>query len=464
MSANRQVCKLFSFLVIFLTGSNLFLTGTGCKEHRETVPEKLPPLVRTLTIPTADKTEQRTFPVLLREGETARLSFRVPGQIQEFNVHVGQSLKTGDVIARLDPVDFELAIKRIESSLAEAHAGLRAMQNGARREDVATLESQLTAATSQWETAEKQFRRMENLKKDGTVSDVQYDLAKSTRDSALSAKESYQSQLEKAKKGSREEEIEMTQAKIAGLEVDLQLAQVALEHTVLKAPFDGIIAEKFSDNHEIVVPGIAVVSLVNPTTFEGELSVPEEIVLRKNEIQRIECVFDKISSDIFPATVKEMGVAAQNGKLAYPLTLNIELPANVNPENQQGVLSGMVGVAYIDLASPGSPQKIPTTAIFSDHNAESSGESFVFILNQDGTISKRPVKTGVFDEQGVQILDGLNPGDTIVSAGVRFLKDGQKVRTEDGSSSENSVPAENGAPAVPPNAVPETDNLPNISL
>lgn len=410
------------------------LTQTACSPKKtdsetavspEAVAKTIRP-VRPFVVPEGATTQVRTFPAFVKGGATAKLSFRVPGRLETFDATVGKRYEEGEVVAELDKRDFLLAVERVEQALVEANAALKAMQTGARSEDVASLEASLAAATSQYEAAQKQFERIESLKSDGTASEMQFDAAKTVRDSALAAKTAAEKTLEKAKSGSRAEEIEATKAKIAGLEIDRQLARNKLADATLVAPFSGTVSEKFFDNHESVAPGIAILTLVDDSTFEGELNVSEEIVARQNDVEKIECSFEALPGKTFPATLKETSTSVQKGNRSYLATISVQ----ATPDD--GVLLGMVGVAKLTLRDDGETVRVPSSALIPGESGTSSENSAVWILGSDGTsIERRAVQVGAFDANGVEILDGLKPGETIVGAGARFLTDGQKVRLEE---------------------------------
>ncbi|MDO5555006.1 MAG: efflux RND transporter periplasmic adaptor subunit [Planctomycetia bacterium] len=408
-----------------LVGASAILALCGCRGPEASVPESEDPLVRTLVVGSGLGVEERTFPVFSKESQIARLSFRVPGQLEEICVKVGQEVAEGEVLARLDQRDYLLAIERIEKGLLEANAALKAMKTGARAEDIAALEAQIAAAQSAAEQAEKQFTRMENLRSDGTASEVQYDVAKTGRDMAVANHEALVKQLEKARAGARAEEIEMAEAKIAGLNIDLDLAKNALKDTELTAPFSGTIAEKFRDNHEAVVPGLPVFSLTSPNSIEASLSVPKEIVLRKEDIRKLECEFENGTTNRYPAELKELGQSVQQGNLAYPMTVAVTL----SPGKSE-VLPGMAGTLYMEL-SPGSTEFwVPTSALLPGEQRDKSERSAVWVVREDNTLEKRAVTTGPLNEKGIRIDAGLSPDDRIVSTGARFLKEGQRVRID----------------------------------
>lgn len=437
INADRK--QRFARVVWILTLCVSCACCTSCKRGAEEVDPSdaaasavNPRPVQLFEVPSDLTTEERTFPVFVKGGETTKLSFRVPGKIVEFDAVVGKRYKKGETIARLDPRDYLLAVQRAERSIEEAKAGLNAMETGARAEDVDSLKAALTAAKTQLETAKRQFDRMESLRKDGAASDVQYDLARTAYEGAKAAELAAEKNLEKANKGSRDEEIEMVKAKIAGLEIDREMAMNKLNDTTIEAPFDGVISEKFFDNYETIAPGVSIGTLIDDSSFEGELSVSEEFIARQGDVETIECSFEAIPDKTFNAEIKQASSSVQKGNRSYLATLKIDAA----PED--GLLIGMVGVAKLRLKNADDFVTIPAKALVAgdDKLVKSEvgtvePESSVWVLNeQTSTVERRSVKVGVFVNDQAQILEGLQGGEKIVSAGARFLTDGQQVRIQ----------------------------------
>ena len=183
--------------------------------------------VRVVKVEAKGTAHCRDFPGVTKERKESKLAFRVSGPLQLFNVKVGQRLAEGDVIAQIDPRDFQLAVARAEAGLAEAKAGLKAMHEGARAEDIASLEAKLGGARSKLNEA-KLFRdRFKALVEDGSVPKSKLDNAAASFDVAQAEVRAAEKQLEKATKGARIEEIEGMEAKIAGLKVQLAAARNA---------------------------------------------------------------------------------------------------------------------------------------------------------------------------------------------------------------------------------------------
>ncbi|MDO4558619.1 MAG: HlyD family efflux transporter periplasmic adaptor subunit, partial [Planctomycetia bacterium] len=280
-------------------GVGLLLFGTVAlgawmrSSQEEVIPtDPLPPIVRLVEIQSGEATESRSFPAFVKESVTADLAFRVPGPIQEMDVTIGRKVTAGTVLAKLDPRDFELAVQRAEAGLAEAEAGLRAMRTGARVEDIAMLESKVRAADSQLDTAKLQWERMDRLFREETAPKAQYDVAKTQYDQAVAQSEAAHKELEKAKTGARPEEIEAMEAKIAGIRVQLATARNALADSVLTAPFDGFVSQKYVESHEMVAAGTPVLSFTDTSVLEVTSSIPEEMVLRQEDFRKFHCEFE----------------------------------------------------------------------------------------------------------------------------------------------------------------------------
>lgn len=177
-NANRNSTRLIRNVAC---GTLIATTCAVCSCVRSTTEETTiqePRVVGTFVPSDVVNVEVRSFPVFVKEGAAVKLAFRTPGKLEEFNAVVGKRFAKDEVVAKLETRDYQLIVDRAQQALLEARAGLKAMETGARNEDEATLEATLVAAKSQRESAEKQFKRMESLRADGTASEVQYDAAK----------------------------------------------------------------------------------------------------------------------------------------------------------------------------------------------------------------------------------------------------------------------------------------------
>jgi len=366
--------------------------------------------VRVVEVKEADEFQTYSFPGMASESQTANLSFRVPGLIVELNAVTGQKMAKDEIIAKLDSRDYELLVKRIESEIDAANAVL-------------------SASVSQAELAETNLKRFEKLLKEEAATQAQFDTVKTHYDTAIAAREA-------------------AETRINGLNVSLAEAKHKLDDSVLRAPHDGSIVEKFVKENEVVAAGIPIVAFADSRQIDVSASLPEDVMVRSGGIAGYSCEFEAYPNKMFAAKLKEMGHAVQRGKQTYPLTIRVDIP----PENETPLFSGMTATVHLKIKRPQKPLIVPTAALLSydnvakendnndkknkndnkakigkeNHNKENA---IVWIIDpQTQTIQKREVKVLRLLNNGAEIEADIKTGEKIIAAGARFLSEGQKVQ------------------------------------
>ncbi len=135
-------------------------------------------------------------------------------------------------------------------------------------------------------------------------------------------------------------------------------------------------------------------------------------------------IFDAFPDKELAATVKEIGTEASATTRTYPVTLAMEQPEGAK------ILPGMAGKATGKRPSEDVLRSlavvVPTSAVFS---RDSTNQSYVWVIDEASkSVKSRPVKTGKLTDLGIKIADGLKAGEWIATAGVHYLREGQKVR------------------------------------
>ena len=381
--------------------------------------------VKTLVVSRQSVNEIRSFPGIVNAAREIDLAFRVGGPLVDFDVKIGQRVEKGAVIARIDPRDFNIRIQRLSAALAEARANLKAMKTGARAEDIARIEAELTAARSRRTEAERNFVRQQNLLKDRAIARSVYDNAKTALDTARSSVDVVVQQLKIAKTGARAEDIEAVEAKIDALSADLSAARNALADTRLKAPFGGYINRKFVENYENVKSGSPIISLLDFSSVEIRTAIPEDLVIRKADFAAIDCTLDAYPDQHFAGNIKEIGRKTDSANQSYPLTVVLDIPAG------RVVEPGMAATVGISIASTGPRREgfiLPSSAVFADGD----GTTCLWRVDPDTLrVKKLRVTTGPLHSDSIHILSDLEDGTRIVVAGARFLRENQPIRLLD---------------------------------
>ncbi len=437
-----------TYLILIL----IILTCSSCQRSQplsEKASEAIRvPLVKTIELKEVQSVQDQAFPGIAKEGRTVKQSFRVAGPLVQYDIQIGKRLRKGDLLAQIDQRDYLLAIQQVEAELSKAESTLQAMKTGARPEDVAALEAKLAAAQSQFQTAQTNETRFASLLKTQAVAQFKYDEIKLLRDQAKAALEAGQKELDKAKIGARKEDIAAMEAGIAALQAQRQKAKNALTDTKLLAPSDGYVSQKYMEEGEIAAPGIPVLAFTDISEIRVQTTIPESLLLRKDDIVSYRCQFDALPGKTFTAQLHELGFAMQAGKQGYPMELELEdASAEIHPGMVAtitlGVNSHKTGFVVPPAAlaeDPSKPDEAKISGVLGissdrkNQNGEArfgqSKKTCVWRISGAKTAQSVPVRPLRFTELGVEIAGELNPGERIVAAGARFLSEGQRVRTQ----------------------------------
>ena len=372
------------------------LATLGCEDVQEE-PEIIRP-VRYVVVEGSDAATQRTFSGVAMSGQESRLSFQVSGQVLSVPVNVGDTVKKGDTIARMDPADYALQLQNAQASAAQA----RAQERNAK----ATYER--TRALYENQNASRQ-----DLDADRTA----YESARAGLGSATQT---------------------------------VRLRQRQLGYTHLRAPESGTLATVDIEVNEYVQAGTLVATLLAGEQIEVSVSVPASVIRSIKKGAAAEARFDSLGGKALRGTVTEVGVASMAGATTFPVTVRLS-------EGQDQVRAGMAAdVTFILAAAKNGPKyALPTSAVGEDREGR-----FVFKVERGegalGIVHRSPVEVGQLLSDGVEIFAGVEPGDLVVTAGVSRIYDGLQVRmpAKPGSEPENVAPAGPGTEAPAP--APET--------
>lgn len=288
----------------------LLLTACGSPEPPPAEEASRP--VKTETVGVAGQDSARAFPARIKAVEQVDLAFRVSGTLLELPIRDGQKVAKDDIVARLDPRDFETRVVEAKSSHAAGVADLDSLKAGTRPEDIGKLEASLAAAQAKLAQARADQQRAKEMSDQGLISRRDYEASSTSLDVMQADVERSSQELAKARAGAREEEIRAAEARVEGLLARVREAEAALEDTVLRAPFDGVIAQKLAENFQQVQAKESIARLQNVLGLELEVQVPESLVLRLKRDAKIDFVvtFPTEPGKEFPAEFRGFNTQA----------------------------------------------------------------------------------------------------------------------------------------------------------
>jgi RND family efflux transporter MFP subunit len=238
----------------------------------------------------------------------------------------------------------------------------------------------------------------------------------------LKQSKAYLDRIVKAFKAKAVSEQDLTdaQAQFEVAEADLKIKQKALADTEIIATFDGTIAAIYVENHQNVRSKQAIVRVMDITTLEMRVDIPEKLISLIHNVADISITFDAFPNRPVSATVKEIGKEASATTRTFPVTLAMNQPADFT------ILPGMTGQAAAHeriSADAIDVIQIPGEAVF-----EETGKKFVWAVDESSMAVKRiEVTPTTVNRQGV-LVQGLDIDQLIVTAGVHNLSEGQTVR------------------------------------
>ena len=348
----------------------LFLVPFGACSDAPPRQEVLRP-VRTQVAVASSGSRPRSFSGTARAGQEMDLSFRLAGRIEQLAVKVGDAVRAGDLIAQLEKTDFEINVRQARANLAQAQA--------------------------EFKNAAADLDRTRGLYEDQNVS-------KNELDQAVAQSQSTQAQVDAANES-------------------LARTRRQLGYAGLLAPVNGSIASVPVEVSENVRPGQTVVRMTSGLQSEVEVPIPEVLIAQIQEGAPVTVNFDALPGATFDAVVTEVGVASTGTATTFPVTVRLAGPS-------QGVRSGMAASVEFLFEDPHGPELIflPSHAVGEDRDGR-----FVFVLEPGpedhvGTVHRLPVELGEMTRNGIEIVSGLSEGQRVVTAGVRRLSDGQRVK------------------------------------
>ena len=308
-----------------------------------------------------------SFPGVVDAIQNAEIGFRVSGELKNVYVKEGEVVKKDQILAELDQADFKISLQ---------------------------------ATQSEFDLTNSDYKRAQQLIKKNAISISNLDKLKAKMNIAKS---------------------------------QLDMAKQNLKYSVLKSPFDGIVAKKYLSNFEKVSSSEKFGSIQDLSSFEVSIDIPESIMIkikREKNNWDVYATFNGVNDRQYPLTLKEASTRADNKSQTYQVKFMMAPPSSIN------VLPGMSAKVFarkklIHLNQ--SDVYVPSHSV-----QEDSAGRFVYIVKQsnsdnffEGVVERRSVVVGQLNYNGIHIIQGINIGDRVITAGMSKVSKGLKVSLMD---------------------------------
>jgi RND family efflux transporter MFP subunit len=322
---------------------------SGCGRRPETHPAAQPGLAAAqVQVHTAESREQATTEEVagtVRAKLRATLEAKLSGRIDKMPVLLGQAVKAGQLVARLDAAEIKARLEQAQASLQQA---------------------------------ERDWKRTSALFDQQAATRSEYDAAESRHGVAKAA---------------------------------VAEAQAMMSYVEVLAPFDGVVTKKWVDVGDLASPGKPLIDIEDPSLLQLEAGVPEAIASRIQQDARLGIRVDAMKGEL-EGTVREIAPTADPASRTFRVKLDLPRTA--------GLMSGQFARLVVPIGQSSSV-RVPVAAVI----LRGQLEILFVVANQRAQL--RLVKTGRRIGDEVEILAGLEVGESVVVGGAALLADGQPV-------------------------------------
>lgn len=343
----------------------------ACQDKPEVSTEPLLRSVRYVTVKGDSAGQQRTFSGIVRAGNTSRLSFQVGGRIEKVYVNVGDAVKKGAPIAKVDPTDAKIQLQEARAALADTRASAQ--------------------------SADASYDRVKALYERRNASRQDLDNARARRTSA------------RAGQNAASQTVRRLQRQVG--------------YTMLAAPGAGTISAVNVEANEMASAGQVIAQLQVGEELEVALEVPAAYINRIKSGDPITVAIDALGDIECTGRIYEIGTPASGGTL-FPVT------ARLDDGKAANVRAGMAASVTMKFGGDDKAEPrhlVPLTAVGQDREGR-----FVFRIEMTGeelgTVHRVPVEVGAVDGERIEILSGIEDGQQLVTMGVRRIHEGLSVR------------------------------------
>ena len=396
-----------------VTGPNQ-TTDNGKEQNATSRP--LPVEVVTL-IPSKSIDSEVEYTGKIVARRASDLGFERVGELVDVLVDEGDTVTKGQQLAILDTRTLIAKQAELTAQLGAARAQLDLLIEGPRKQAISAARAKVKSLQAQHEMQVNILARREKLYKHRAVSEDDYDQA---RFGARTAKENVKSASEDLKQlieGSRTEEVRAQQAVVQQIAAAVQAIEVDLQKSVLRAPFEGVIAKRTADEGTVLSPGASVVRLVE-NVREAHVGVPVSVAADFESGQEVSL---RCNHDDFEATLR--AVLPELNPVTRTQTVVLDLATN----DQASAVAGDIVRLQLTQRKMIDGFIVPTSAL--DRGQRGLWAVMVVDDGPEGAqiASRRDVELLHSDGDSAVIRGTITAGEKVIRSGLHRMVNGQRV-------------------------------------
>jgi multidrug efflux pump subunit AcrA (membrane-fusion protein) len=396
------------FMIILALGLTLLLAGCGQEAEQTGEPDPIP--VRLEAATTGSISEALSISGEVTAGSDVQVVPKTLGRVARVAVQAGQEVKKGDLLVELEADELAVGLRQAEAALQMARANLDSAQSGG-------VHSQLRAGKQQaeanYKNAKATLERMEALYIEGGISLQQLEGTRLQYQVAESQYTLTKDQLESFERGEGQAQVLAAQVKQA--EAGLEMARLNYNNARITTPVDGVVGMVAAKVGNMVSPGMAVATVVNMDDVTVSARLTEQTIGLAAPGMSVKVELSS-TGEVLSGEVSEVAPAPLPGTKSFPITVRVF--------NAEDILPGSFVRVILNVANSDNAVLVPRTALLEDE-----GNYHLYTV-KDGKAVKQDVAVGIQDDTQAEILSGLSKGQSIVTTGQQYLRDGVPVLVE----------------------------------
>ncbi|MEM9449038.1 MAG: efflux RND transporter periplasmic adaptor subunit [Cyanobacteria bacterium P01_E01_bin.6] len=346
--------------------------------------------------------------------QTVSLRSQTEGQLLSLTADVGDLVQAGTALGQLDAdllrtavVDAEAELSAREFLVIQAEA------------EVSDGQAQVALAIAELQQAQADAARLQSLAADGAIAEQ---LAEQAQTAVRTAEQAVRSAEQVVR--TREQSIAAAERRVESQQAILTQTRERLSHATITSPITGTVMERFADPGDLIQPGQDVLQLGDLSEIHVLVQVADRDRSKIQVGQPADIQFDAFPTEIFSGRVTRISPVADAAARLIPIEITL-----TNPE--QRISSGLI--ARVDFVAPLSQQTItvPESALTVGDTEPAPDEAMLFVLAENGdqpTAQSRPVTVGDRRNGHVEILTGLEPGESYILRANQPLTSGQSIQ------------------------------------
>jgi RND family efflux transporter MFP subunit len=377
---------------------------SGCTAADGKTPEADPPAPTTIAVSATPAAERPIARFIRATGslmaqDQAEVAAEVAGRVVATPVERGTAVTQGSELIRLSSSETEAQAKEAEANAAQIAARLGLVEGSSFDPN---MMPEVQNAKASFQLAESEFNRIKSLLDQKVVSQSEFDQRRTQMEAA-------RQQLEAARNGAAQQYQALQSARAR-----VSLAHKALADTVVRAPFNGLVAERVVAVGDYVTKGMKVAVVVRVNPLRVQLTVPEQFVSAVAVGAPVSFQVDAYPGRSFVGKVRYLSPTLQATQRALIVEAVVE-----NPGNE--LKPGLFATALIEQPERTPGVVVPATAVHT-----TSGTSRVYVVAGD-RVEERIVTVGATVDAEVEITSGLKAGEPVATQNVAQLVDGARV-------------------------------------